>query len=354
MPARIGARAPWPISSALVPGLFSAFTSGLITDELWWAARLPVAAAGQGGERRLVWPWPPRLRGQPASVGTPPAGQAGRLVGGRQPLPAALHIQRPRPAPPPRPRPGWAGWVPSARCWDHRSLLHLLGLQPRDALRAPEWGAGLEGLALLQTRGPGEAEAGRELSQLQAPRATGTRPVTQVPRVHGIFSQTSTARASWRTLTRATGRWGHALSLGRVTHAEAPAVRPGTGAPSSARSQLSPWGQPGWGGGPAWPHALLAHLIPALGAVMSRRPGAWRGLDSHLQPPGPGPCVLFPASTVRTCGFSQQDRITLDRGGEGLGTGSRWWARPGSRSCGLRTRSWTGLGGPLPESPQPR
>ena len=114
-----------------------------------------------------------------------------------------------------------------------------------------------------------------------------------------------------------------------------------------------PWGQPGWGGGPARPHALLARLIPALGAVMSRRPGAWRGLDSHLQPPGPGARVLFLASAVHTCGFSQQGRITLDRGGEGLGTGSRWWARPGSRSCGLRTRSWTGLGGPLPASSQP-
>ena len=103
----------------------------------------------------------------------------------------------------------------------------------------PNRGAGREGLALLQTWGPGEAEACRELSQLQAPRATGTRPVTQVPGVHGIFSRTSIARASWRTLTRATGRWGHALSLGRVTHAEAPAVRPGTGAPPSAWSQLS-------------------------------------------------------------------------------------------------------------------
>ena len=29
-----GTRAPRPVSSTLVPGLFSAFTSGLITDEL--------------------------------------------------------------------------------------------------------------------------------------------------------------------------------------------------------------------------------------------------------------------------------------------------------------------------------
>lgn len=206
---------------------------------------------------------------------------------------------------------------------------------------------------MLQTRGSGEAKACRELSQLQALRTTGIRLVTQVPEVHGIFSWRYTARASWRELTRDTGSWDTSSYWTVLLTQRPPAGRPGTGAPPSARSQLSPWGQPGWGGGPAWAHTLLACLIPALGAVRSRRaPGAsWTPASNHL---ALGPvCSVFPASAVRTRGFSQQARVTLDRGREGLGTGSRWWARPGGWSYGNRTRSRTGLGGPLPASLQP-
>lgn len=141
-------------------------------------------------------------------MGTPPAGQAGRLIGGRQPLPHRPALPRPRPV----------------RL--HAHPVPALAAAPGQ-LCGPRTGVQGERVWLwLQTRGPGEAEACRELSQLQALRATGTRPVTQVPGVHGIFSRAYTARASWRKLTRDTGSRGHALSLDCVTHAEAPGSRP--------------------------------------------------------------------------------------------------------------------------------
>lgn len=249
----------------------------------------------------------PRLRGQPAYLGTPPTGQAGRLTGGRKPLPPAPPKSS-TPAPPPRHCPGWTGSVCCARCWGHRSLLHFLRLWPRDSSPGPRIEVQGERVwLLLQVRGSGEAKACRELSQLQALRTTGIHLVTQVPEVQGIFSWTYTAHASWRELTRDTGSWDTRCYRTVLLTQRPPAVRPGTGAPPSSRSQLSPWGQPGWGGGPAWACALLACLIPALGAVRSRRPVPWHGLDFRLQPPGPGPRVLcfWPPQCARAAFLSR-------------------------------------------------
>lgn len=281
---------------------------------------------------------------------------AGRQVDWEQAASSPRPAQDQHPCTPTRHCPGWTGSVCCARCWGHRSLLHFLRLWPRDSSPGPRIEVQGERVwLLLQVRGSGEAKACRELSQLQVLRTTGIHLVTQVPEVHGIFSWTYTAHALWRELTRDTGSWDTRCYRTVLLTQRPPAVRPGTGAPPSSQSQLSPWGQPGWGGGPAWACALLACLIPALGAVRSRRPFPRRGLGFRLQPPGPGPRVLcfWPPQCTRAAFLSRPGSPRTEAG--------RVWGREASGGLSREVGAveiGPGAGpaslGPSQQAPSPR
>ena len=193
--------------------MLSAFISELVTDELC------------GGLPSALW----RLQGREASEGwsgcvpslaLPTKAEGAACLSGHPTRWASRQVDwgQTVSSPPPCPRPAPLhpnpvtapadGLSPLCPLLGPPQPLAFLGLRPRDSSVGPRIRVQGERLwLLLQTRGSGEAKACRELSHLQALRTTGIRLVTQVPEVHGIFSWTYTARASWRELTRDTGSW---------------------------------------------------------------------------------------------------------------------------------------------------